>query len=64
MKVSKKLFAYKRVHVCVLKGVGDSSDRPPHPRQLGKPHWALGGVCFWRQLLWGWAPTMVELGEA
>lgn len=29
MKVSKKLFAHKRVRVCVLKGVGDISDRPP-----------------------------------
>lgn len=34
MKVSKKLFAHKRVRVCGRKGVGDSSDcslNPPPP---------------------------------
>lgn len=49
MKVSKKLFAYKRVHACVLGGVGDSSDRPPPPYSpaSGVSHTGLLlGVCI------------------
>lgn len=67
MKVSKKLFAHKRVRVCVLKGVGDISDRPPPTApptsRMSHPGLLLGGGAVWSQLLWGWAPTVVELAD-